>query len=107
MYNAFTNDSFVEKLKTRLNLRGLVLIDGQFFHIRCCEHILNLIVQDGFKKMYPSIHCSGTRSSEFQFFAFLIAAIIRYDLLSSFVENERIRVMFAYLSSMPNLHKYH
>lgn len=55
MYNASTNDSFVEKLKTRLNLRGLVLIDGQFFHIRYCEHILNLIVQDGFKKMYLSM----------------------------------------------------
>ena len=40
--NASANDSFVEKLKTRLNFRDLLLLYGIFFHGRCCSHVLNL-----------------------------------------------------------------
>ncbi|XP_050373044.1 zinc finger BED domain-containing protein RICESLEEPER 2-like [Argentina anserina] len=53
--NATANDSFVEKLKMRLNFIGLLLVDGKFFHVRCCAHILNLIVQDGLKEIHPSV----------------------------------------------------
>ncbi|XP_040361763.1 zinc finger BED domain-containing protein RICESLEEPER 2-like [Rosa chinensis] len=53
--NATANDSFVEKLKTKLNFRGLLIMDGKFFHVRCCAHILNLIVQDGLKAIDPSV----------------------------------------------------
>ena len=42
--NASANDSFVEKLRTQLNFRGLLLLNEKFFHVRCCAHILNLIV---------------------------------------------------------------
>ena len=44
--NASVNDCFVENLKNQLNFRGNLLLSGQFFHIRCCAHILNLIAQD-------------------------------------------------------------
>ncbi|KAL9679045.1 hypothetical protein QQ045_017555 [Rhodiola kirilowii] len=53
--NASANDSFVEKLKLQLNFRGLLLLNGQFFHVRCCAHILNLIVQDGLKAIDDSV----------------------------------------------------
>lgn len=53
--NASANDSFVEKLKTQLNYRGLLLLSGKFFHVRCCAHILNLIVQDGLKTIDDSV----------------------------------------------------
>ena len=52
---SFANDSFVEKLKTQLNFRGLLLMNGKKFHIRCCTHILNLIVQDGLKAIDHSV----------------------------------------------------
>ncbi|KAL9680314.1 hypothetical protein QQ045_018192 [Rhodiola kirilowii] len=53
--NASANDSFVDKLKMQLNFRGLLLLNGQFFHVGCCAHILNLIVQDGLKAIDDSV----------------------------------------------------
>ncbi|XP_074347623.1 zinc finger BED domain-containing protein RICESLEEPER 2-like [Apium graveolens] len=53
--NASSNDVFVGILKTQLNLRKALLNKGKFFHIRCCAHILNLIVQEGLKDMDASV----------------------------------------------------
>ncbi|CAH1447886.1 unnamed protein product [Lactuca virosa] len=49
--NASVNDTFVNILKLQLNVRKALIKDGQFFHIICCAHILNLIVQDGLKEI--------------------------------------------------------
>ena len=53
--NASSNDCFVELLKSQLNLKNALLRDGEFFHVRCCAHILNLIVQDGLKEIDESV----------------------------------------------------
>ena len=53
--NASSNDCFVELLKSQPNLKNALLRDGEFFHIRCCAHILNLIVQDGLKEIDESV----------------------------------------------------
>ena len=46
MDNAKYNDVMVSNLKKRfVSINGLIT-GGAFFHIRCCVHILNLIVQD-------------------------------------------------------------
>lgn len=46
--NAFSNDNMQDILK-QLSLHDSLLCDGEFFHVRCCAHTLNLIVQEGLK----------------------------------------------------------
>ncbi|XP_043717699.1 zinc finger BED domain-containing protein RICESLEEPER 2-like [Telopea speciosissima] len=53
--NATSNFSFVELLKKNLNLKNALLCKGEFFHNRCCAHILSLIVQDGLKHIDKSV----------------------------------------------------
>ncbi|CAL8176331.1 unnamed protein product [Prunus armeniaca] len=53
--NASANTAFVDILTNQLNFRSLLLMGGKFFHVRCCAHILNLIVQDGLKEIDSSV----------------------------------------------------
>ena len=44
--NCTTNDKAVEDLLDKLDSSSLML-GGKLLHMRCCAHILNLIVKDG------------------------------------------------------------
>ncbi|KAF7835659.1 putative PIF1 DNA helicase/replication protein A1-like protein [Senna tora] len=44
--NAYANDNMKDILKEQLSLQNNFLCNGDFFHVRCCAHILNLIVQE-------------------------------------------------------------
>ncbi|KAJ9561458.1 hypothetical protein OSB04_006618 [Centaurea solstitialis] len=52
--NCSTNDAAIDKLLGTLSPSSLIL-KGRFFHMRCCAHIINLIVQDGFSVIENSI----------------------------------------------------
>jgi hypothetical protein len=47
--NASANDVGVDRLKRRLLSRGHLVMDGKYLHMRCCAHVLNLVVKDGLK----------------------------------------------------------
>jgi hypothetical protein len=49
--NASSNDVCVGLLRNQLNIKKALVCEGEFFHFRCCAHILNLIVQDGLKEI--------------------------------------------------------
>ncbi|XP_076960056.1 zinc finger BED domain-containing protein RICESLEEPER 2-like [Bidens hawaiensis] len=53
--NASANDSAIEFLKIIYANNHISLLHGKWIHIRCASHILNLVVQDGMKKVDESI----------------------------------------------------
>ena len=66
--NASSNDSMQNILKERLTLQNDLLCDRDLFiylfYVRCCAHILNIIVQEGLKvakealyKIRESVKC--------------------------------------------------
>jgi hypothetical protein len=48
-------DRCADLLKQKLNIKKALLCEGEFLHLRCCAHILNLIVQDGLKEIDNAI----------------------------------------------------
>ncbi|CAI8603673.1 unnamed protein product [Vicia faba] len=54
--NASVNDNMQDHLKTHLRVQGNLMCDGEFFHIRCSAHVLNLIVQEGLKIASEALH---------------------------------------------------
>lgn len=53
--NASVNDVVANNLKARLSAKGFLPCSGSFFQVRCCAHILNLIVQAGMKLVHDVI----------------------------------------------------
>ncbi|XP_027152719.1 zinc finger BED domain-containing protein RICESLEEPER 2-like [Coffea eugenioides] len=49
--NASNNDSALRCLKDTFSRNKCLLAKGKLFHVRCCAHILNLMVQDGFSQI--------------------------------------------------------
>ncbi|TYK28189.1 putative transposase [Cucumis melo var. makuwa] len=53
--NASSNDATIAYLVKKFKGRNELVLDGEFIHIRCCAHILNLIVSDALKDLHVSI----------------------------------------------------
>jgi hypothetical protein len=53
--NASYNDTALEYLKKRTAHKAGALLENQFMHVRCCEHILNLTVSEGLKEVDKTI----------------------------------------------------
>ena len=55
MDNASSNDVAIKYMSKRLSIWKSGICDGEYLHMRCAAHILNLVVQDGFKEMNSSV----------------------------------------------------
>ncbi|XP_024020634.1 zinc finger BED domain-containing protein RICESLEEPER 2-like [Morus notabilis] len=53
--NASANGVSVDMLREQLVAKGVLVHNGDLFHMRCCAHILNLVVQEGLKQIDDSI----------------------------------------------------
>ncbi|KAK8579201.1 hypothetical protein V6N12_069530 [Hibiscus sabdariffa] len=53
--NASANDSCIKILKDNFATNGRLLCNGKLFHVRCCAHILNIMVQHGLQQVQDII----------------------------------------------------
>ncbi|KAI3694988.1 hypothetical protein L1987_77975 [Smallanthus sonchifolius] len=53
--NARYNDILVDRLRSHLLLNDVLVCDGDYTHVRCSAHVLNLIVQAGLKVIEGAI----------------------------------------------------
>ena len=52
--NASSNDGAIRRLRTLLKGPNAIL-DCKYMHLRCCAHIINLVVRDGLEEQNSSI----------------------------------------------------
>lgn len=53
--NATANDVAIDYMKMRLKNRSSTVLGGEFLHMRCAAHILNLVVRDGIRELNSTI----------------------------------------------------
>ncbi|KAG0487304.1 hypothetical protein HPP92_009399 [Vanilla planifolia] len=54
--SALINADPVKDLRSKLNASRGLFCGGEYFHIPCCAHIINVIVQDGLKEIDEALH---------------------------------------------------
>ena len=53
--NASSNDMTIDYVKKKTKERDNSILGGEFMHMRCYVHILNLMVQSGLKSIHELI----------------------------------------------------
>lgn len=53
--NAYANDVLQKTLKCQLVLQKGLILNSEFFHVHCCAHILNLVVQERLKVTHDAL----------------------------------------------------
>ncbi|KAF8107343.1 hypothetical protein N665_0123s0034 [Sinapis alba] len=67
--NATANTSAMKKFKEKFMSHGedALVLNGEFLHVRCATHILNLIVKEGSNEIDDSVYCHSECYSSFEF----------------------------------------
>ncbi|TXG60438.1 hypothetical protein EZV62_015011 [Acer yangbiense] len=85
--NATANTTAILYVQRKLkswNVDGLIL-DGKHLHLRCCAHIVNLIVSDGLKEMHDSVVAIRNAVK------FVKSSPSRFQKFKKYVEREKIQ----------------
>ena len=53
--NANSNNTVIAELKRKTKRWKYTILDNEFLHVRCCAHILNLVVKEGLVEEDDSI----------------------------------------------------
>ena len=83
--NASSNEVAIDYVKKKTKERNNSILGGEFMHMRCCAHILNLIVQSGLKSIHESI--AKVQNSV----RYVRASPTRFEKFQECVENEKIK----------------
>ncbi|XP_031248675.1 zinc finger BED domain-containing protein RICESLEEPER 2-like [Pistacia vera] len=77
--NASSNDLAIKVLKENFSITKKLLCGGKLFHVRCCAHILNIMVQDGLsqirhiiKDVRDSVYYINQSESRLQIFSEIV-----------------------------------
>ena len=83
--NVSSNDVAIGYVKKKTKERDSSILGGEFMHMYCCAHILNLIVQSGLKSIHESI--AKVRNVV----RYVRASPAKFEKFQECVENEKIK----------------
>ena len=83
--NASSNDVTIDYVRKKTKERDSSTLGGEFMHMRCCAHILNLIVQSGLKSIHESV--AKVRNTV----QYVRASPARFEKFQECVENVKIK----------------
>ena len=58
--NTSSNDVTIDYAKKKIKERDRSILGGEFMHMRCCTHILNLICDNGYLDIYTKLELHGS-----------------------------------------------
>ncbi|XP_054821797.1 zinc finger BED domain-containing protein RICESLEEPER 2-like [Prosopis cineraria] len=83
--NASSNDTAISYVKDRILDWNGHIMKGEYMHVRCCAHILNLVVNDGLKEIGDTL--TRIRNAV----RYIRASPLRFQKFRSCVEQTRIQ----------------